>query len=251
MWIFASERLRAARRRLERLKNGEKRTATSSSAWTSAPPRWPRWWPSSGPTARSRSSAWATMKSKGLKKGVVVNIESTVAGIQRALEEAELMADCKIASAFTGIAGSHIRSFNSTGMVAVKDREVTAIDVERAVETAKAVTHPDRPADPPRAAPGIHHRRPGGRARAGRHVGRAPGSEGAHRHRRGIGGAEHRQVRAALRPGRQRPDPAAACFGACSALGRRARPRRLPGGHRRRQPPTWRSSPMARSATPR
>jgi cell division protein FtsA len=81
-------------------------------------------------------------ESKGLKKGVVVNIESTVAGIQRALEEAELMADCKIASAFTGIAGGHIRSFNSTGMVAVKDREVSAVDVERAVETAKAVNIP-------------------------------------------------------------------------------------------------------------
>ena len=81
-------------------------------------------------------------ESRGLKKGVVVNIESTVAGIQRALEEAELMADCKIASAFTGIAGSHIRSFNSTGMVAVKEREVSAIDVERAVDTAKAVNIP-------------------------------------------------------------------------------------------------------------
>ena len=81
-------------------------------------------------------------KSKGLKKGVVVNIEATVAAIQRALEEAELMADCKIASAFAGIAGSHIKSFNSTGMVAVKDREVSALDVDRAIETAKAVNIP-------------------------------------------------------------------------------------------------------------
>ncbi|OFZ99448.1 MAG: cell division protein FtsA [Betaproteobacteria bacterium RIFCSPLOWO2_02_67_12] len=81
-------------------------------------------------------------ESKGLKKGVVVNIEETVAGIQRALEEAELMADCKISSAYAGIAGSHIRSFNSTGMVAIKDREVSALDVERAVETAKAVNIP-------------------------------------------------------------------------------------------------------------
>src|SRR5262245_57758797 len=81
-------------------------------------------------------------ESKGLKKGVVVNIESTVSAVQRALEEAELMADCKIASAFTGIAGSHIRSFNSTGMVAVKEREVSTIDVERALETAKAVNIP-------------------------------------------------------------------------------------------------------------
>ncbi len=81
-------------------------------------------------------------ESKGLKKGVVVNIEATVAAIQRALEEAELMADCKIGSAFVGIAGSHIRSFNSTGMVAVKDREVTATDVERAIDTARAVNIP-------------------------------------------------------------------------------------------------------------
>jgi cell division protein FtsA len=81
-------------------------------------------------------------ESKGLKKGVVVNIEATVHAVQRALEEAELMADCKIASAFAGIAGSHIKSFNSTGMVAIKDREVGALDVERAMETAKAVNIP-------------------------------------------------------------------------------------------------------------
>ena len=81
-------------------------------------------------------------ESKGLKKGVVVNIESSVNAVQRALEEAELMADCKIASAFTGIAGSHIKSFNSTGMVAIKDREVGPLDVERAIETAKAVNIP-------------------------------------------------------------------------------------------------------------
>ena len=81
-------------------------------------------------------------ESKGLKKGVVINIEATVAAIQRALEEAELMADCKISSAFVGIAGSHIRSFNSTGMVAVKDREVGVLDVDRAIETARAVNIP-------------------------------------------------------------------------------------------------------------
>jgi cell division protein FtsA len=77
--------------------------------------------------------------SRGLKKGVVVNIETTVSAIQRALEEAELMADCKIREVYTGIAGSHIRSFNSHGMVAVKDREVSRLDVERVMETAKAV----------------------------------------------------------------------------------------------------------------
>src|SRR5687767_1424420 len=81
-------------------------------------------------------------ETKGLKKGVVVNIEATVSAIQRALEEAELMADCKIAAAYVGIAGNHIRSFNSTGMVAVKDREVSTLDVERAVDTARAVNIP-------------------------------------------------------------------------------------------------------------
>lgn len=80
--------------------------------------------------------------SRGLKKGVVVNIESTVNGIQRAVEEAELMADCKIREVYTGIAGSHIKSFNSHGMVAIKDREVTQADVVRVVETAKAVNIP-------------------------------------------------------------------------------------------------------------
>ena len=81
-------------------------------------------------------------ESKGLKKGVVVNIETTVASIQQALEEAELMADCKIRTVYTGIAGSHIRSFNSIGMVAIKDKEVTDADVARVIETAKAVNIP-------------------------------------------------------------------------------------------------------------
>ncbi|MCA7083902.1 cell division protein FtsA [Cupriavidus sp. DB3] len=81
-------------------------------------------------------------ESKGLKKGVVVNIEATVQSIQKALEEAELMADCKISEVFTGIAGSHIRSFNSSGMVAIKDKEVTQTDVARVIETAKAVNIP-------------------------------------------------------------------------------------------------------------
>ena len=78
-------------------------------------------------------------ESRGMRKGVVVNIESTVNSIQRALEEAELMADCKIREVYTGIAGSHI---NSSGMVAVKDKEVTATDVARVIETAKAVNIP-------------------------------------------------------------------------------------------------------------
>ncbi len=80
--------------------------------------------------------------SNGLKKGVVVNIEATVQSIQRALEEAELMADCKIAHVYAGIAGRHIRSFNSSGMVAIKDKEVTQADVTRVMETAKAINIP-------------------------------------------------------------------------------------------------------------
>ncbi|MDP2397210.1 MAG: cell division protein FtsA [Burkholderiales bacterium] len=81
--------------------------------------------------------------SRGLKKGVVVNIETTVNAIQRALEEAELMADCKIREVYTGIAGNHIKSFNSQGMVAIKDKEVSQMDIDRVIETAKAVQIPN------------------------------------------------------------------------------------------------------------
>ena len=77
--------------------------------------------------------------STGLKRGVVVNIDATVQSIQQALKEAELMADCKITRVYTGITGSHIRGINSSGMVAIKDREVTQADVARVVETAKAI----------------------------------------------------------------------------------------------------------------
>jgi len=77
--------------------------------------------------------------SNGLKRGVVVNIDATVQSIQQALREAELMADCKITRVYTGITGSHIRGINSSGMVAVKDKEVTPADVARVVETARAI----------------------------------------------------------------------------------------------------------------
>ncbi len=80
--------------------------------------------------------------SKGLKKGVVVNIESTVHSIQRAVEEAELMAGCQIHSVYAGIAGSHIRSLNSHGIVAIRDKEVTPSDVERVIDAARAVAIP-------------------------------------------------------------------------------------------------------------
>lgn len=81
--------------------------------------------------------------SRGLKKGVVVNIESTVAAIQRAVEEAELVADCQVHSVYVGIAGNHIKSMNSHGMVAIKDkREVSEGDVERVIDAARAVAIP-------------------------------------------------------------------------------------------------------------
>lgn len=80
--------------------------------------------------------------SRGLKKGVVINIDSTMQAIQRALEEAELMADCKISSVFTGIAGSHIKSLNSHGMVKIKDAEVMQADVDRVIDTARAIALP-------------------------------------------------------------------------------------------------------------
>jgi len=80
--------------------------------------------------------------SKGMKKGVVVNIESTVQSIQRAVEEAELMAGCQIHSVYVGIAGSHIRSLNSHGIVAIKDREVYGLDLERVIDAAQAVAIP-------------------------------------------------------------------------------------------------------------
>ena len=84
-----------------------------------------------------------TQPSRGLKKGVVVNIEATMASIQRVLEEAELMADCRIARVTTGIAGSHIRSLNSSGMVAIKEGEVVQADIDRVIETAKAIAIPN------------------------------------------------------------------------------------------------------------
>jgi len=80
--------------------------------------------------------------SRGLKKGVVVNIESTVQSIQRAVEEAELMAGCQIHSVYAGIAGSHIRSLNSHGIVAIRDKEVTPADVDRVIDAARAVAIP-------------------------------------------------------------------------------------------------------------
>ncbi len=83
-----------------------------------------------------------THPSRGLRKGVVINIDSTVTSIQKALEEAELMAGCQISRVFAGIAGGHIKGFNSHGVIAVKDGEVSENDVRRVIDAAKAVAIP-------------------------------------------------------------------------------------------------------------
>ena len=83
-----------------------------------------------------------THPSIGLRKGVVVDIESTVESIQKAVEEAELMAGCEISSVFAGIAGGHITGFNSRGIVAIKGKEVTQNDVDRVIDAARAVAIP-------------------------------------------------------------------------------------------------------------
>ncbi|MCB0360751.1 MAG: cell division protein FtsA, partial [Bdellovibrionales bacterium] len=83
-----------------------------------------------------------THPSTGLRKGVVINIEATVNSIRRAVEEAQLMAGCEITNVYAGIAGAHVKGFNSHGIVAVKNKEVTARDVERVIDAARAVAIP-------------------------------------------------------------------------------------------------------------
>jgi cell division protein FtsA len=95
-----------------------------------------------GPEGKIEVVGIGSNPSRGMKKGVVVNIESTVQSIQRAVEEAELMAGCQIHSVYVGIAGSHIRSLNSHGIVAIKDREVYSPDLERVIDAAQAVAIP-------------------------------------------------------------------------------------------------------------
>src|SRR6195952_4113703 len=95
------------------------------------------------PGGERRIAGLGSAPTHGLKRGVVVNIDATVQSIQQALKEAEMMADCKITRVYTGITGSHIRGQNSTGMVIVRDKEGTPIDVTAVVETAKAINIPN------------------------------------------------------------------------------------------------------------
>lgn len=83
-----------------------------------------------------------TCPSKGLKRGVVINIDATVASIQTSVEAAETMAECQIHSAYTGISGSHVKSINSHGIVAIRDQEVMQVDVDRVIDAARAVAIP-------------------------------------------------------------------------------------------------------------
>ncbi len=83
-----------------------------------------------------------TSPSKGMRKGVVINIEGTVGAIKKALQEAELMAGCEIKSVFAGIAGGHIKGFNSQGVIAIKNREVNQDDIRRVIDGAKAIAIP-------------------------------------------------------------------------------------------------------------
>src|SRR3990172_1212168 len=83
-----------------------------------------------------------THTSQGLRKGVVVNIESTVTSIKKAVEEAELMAGCEIGTVFTGIAGGHIKSINSHGIIGIRNGEVSDADIKRVIDAAKAVNIP-------------------------------------------------------------------------------------------------------------
>ncbi len=96
----------------------------------------------SGPNAIIDIVGIGTAPSSGLRKGVVVNIDSTVESITKAVEEAELMAGVEISTVYAGIAGGHIKSFNSTGVVAVKDKEISEHDVHRVIDAAKAVAIP-------------------------------------------------------------------------------------------------------------
>jgi cell division protein FtsA len=192
------------------------------------------------PDGRLEVLGMGSHESKGLKKGVVVNIEATVAAIRRALEEAELMADCKIATAFVGIAGNHIRSFNSTGMVAVKDREVSALDVERAIDTARAVNIPTDQQI-------LHVLRQEFIIDGQEDVREPIGMSGVRLEVKvhivtGAVSAAQNIVKCV------RPHPAATCFGTRGAVRRREGPRRVPARyrrwhHRHRHLHAWRDSP--------
>ena len=189
--------------------------------------------------------------SRGIKKGVVVNIESTVHSIQRAVEEAELMAGCEIHSVYAGIAGSHVRSLNSHGIVAIRDSRSHRRRRRARDRCGTRRCNPSGPEDPAHIAAGVRHRRAGRHPRTRRHVRRAARGQSAHGDGRRERCAEHREVRAALRARGGRHRARAAGVELRGADGRRKGTRRLPRRHRRRHDRHRRLSAMARSGTPR
>ena len=203
------------------------------------------------PDGEMRLAGLGVSASHGLKRGVVVNIDATVQSIQHALKEAEMMAACKIERVHTGITGSHIRGQNSSGMVIVRDnREVTAGRRGARGRDRQGDQHPERPAPAAGGAAGVRDRRPRGEG-ADRHERQPARGEGAHRHRRAERGREHPQVRAPLRP---RGRAAGAEPERVVAVGADAPTKRTSASRWSTSapaPPTWRSSPTARSATPR
>ncbi len=189
--------------------------------------------------------------SRGLKKGVVVNIESTVNAIQRSLEEAELMADAKIKDVITGIAGSHIKSFNSHGMVAIKDKEVQQYDVDRVIETARAVNIPMEQQ--------VLHILEQEFIIDGQGGVRQPmGMSGMRLEVKvhivtGAVSAAQNIMKCVRRCGLEVRDLMLQPLASADAVlleGRAADSGRLPGRHRRRHHRPWRSSPTGRSSTP-
>jgi cell division protein FtsA len=123
-----------------------------------------------------------TAESHGIRRGVVVNLEAAVDSIKRAIDEAELTAGVEIDSVHLGLAGTHVKGFNSRGVVAVagKNREITREDVGRAIDAAKAV---ERTGDPPRAPARLRCRRAGRDRGSGRHDRLPPRGQRAHRDR--------------------------------------------------------------------
>lgn len=175
-----------------------------------------------------------THPSRGLKKGVVVNIESTVQSIQRAIDEAQQMAGCRIHSAFVGIAGNHIRSLNSHGIVAIRDREVNPADIERVLDAAQAVAIPaDQRVLHTLAQDYVIDNQEGVREPLGMSGVRLE-AKGARGDLRGECLAEHREVRAPLRPRGRRHHPRAVGLGLFGADRGREGTGRVPGGYRRR-----------------
>ena len=122
--------------------------------------------------------------SKGIKRGVVVNLEAAVESIKKAIEEAELMGGVEVDSVHLAVSGPHIKGFNSRGVIAVagKNREITRDDVRRAIDAAKGRRAAQRARDSPRPAAGLRRRRAGRHRRARRHDRRAARSERPHRH---------------------------------------------------------------------